>query len=1544
MIACLSGLHVAAQQAWAPYKEGYLTVTRTGRWTTDTGPDVKPVRVATALTLDCCSTHAQAGQQLRQGYNMFLSWLNSVRGGLTIQGNPKPLELIMIDDRSDPKNVPAIVRQLYTEEQVDFFVGPSGSGLSEAMAAALEFEAAANDTVGVFPATSVTSVFQNRPSVFGVLPPAISYLTSTLVSLASRGATSVSALIEDSDEAHAMCAGLEDLAQTNGMVFAGSSTFLAGNYTVDDVVNQARHLLDASVVVTCVSEIFCDDLLQRTVVTYGQAMTVVTTQCTTKKSLTHQLGDMAQFVTGVTPWVATTNVVGHHGISTSGFADSYRSVYNDEPSYQSAAAWTALSVLVAAIEISNSLIPLSVANTLRKMDLNTIFGHFHANVNGQNSAGVFTVQYLSSATVPAVVVPFGQSTATLEYPMVPWSARQCINRTLNDPYGFRDGDVVPTCQPCAVGDAAIWTDHALGNRTGWRCESELPCSEACLYSSIQCAAGWVEDYNEPGQCAACPAGRYAPENSFQCIACPAGQYAPHEGSRECTPCPAGHDTGGTLASQHCFPCQPGTHASAPGTGTCAVCPDGTISLSTATECSDCQPGRSSDWQGDKCNDCAVGKYAIRSAMGSCADCPVGAICTTPGVSTPLNEVGWWSEPPDHQSDNGTDDISWWPCAGEEACLEDAMCPEGHTGLLCTVCLPGYAIRPHIPWKCVSCEMSPLPVIGFILMNVFFICLTYAVASLAISASGSVRCMASIQLKLLFNYSTTIGMVGWVYSKVLYERFAERAKETGDLPDDTIYWFVDIFRVSIVGLYGWFVPPCWLQPQLSEADSEVINMLSEPWYSEARSSVDYDAVATPLLEDFHWEYQKNVLAGWVIMRFVFVVMTPLAGLLPLAVHIRRNRSKYEDELGDSSLDADEAAPGVVRFLGIWEVLPLVSLLAQGRHQSRAQKIRAVASKLATDARPLWAVSFFMMYIEVTFALMQILDCTEFLDGSVSRMTASPDLVCLGALGQSSAYRGVVIFSVALVLALPLFIFFRIRTTPFHVYTMPSFQRGWGFFITGYEYDVRSWEALNLLRKVLSAMVVALPTATSIRILIFLVLAVVFTLLHMWYKPYDNRFNEALDMQEVRHLLVWLCFVLGAMLVHLVPSNSVGPVAWVVTLALLMMHVAYILKEASGMLRHGLNTFVIGAVKRSARRLGNDVVVEHLSSGTGGHAAQAAFQFKASMTTVFKDHARLDTLPTCVQLSLLDTHDTWTSKVARFCKTLHHGGEGVIEVNAKRMWFVLRSKAPATPDQWDQVEDPSRLSSLSQLLTKEDKPTEAQRRYFVKIVMEAFYYIIVTQGITTFSISLLEFIFGIAFAFETSGKLRQVQPKSSARGSVCDTPGREESDEKRNVKDCVDTMLDPSIYDSCMSLPTFHLNMMRLYSVSQEELQEWLDVFEVEWLKKRTQRLTRLYQERCAKDNVSEASSNDGTIPQARTSNERMEDRPVDEVAVAIDGTGGDSSSRGDNDADDERKCTAIINWNRLVWLLLDAFIDKYYTQPMKGAVARKRARLQSLPST
>jgi branched-chain amino acid transport system substrate-binding protein len=115
--------------------------------------DAKPIRIG--MTVSSTGTFALAAQSGLRGAEIWVDDVNS-RGGISIGGTKRKVELVKLDDRSDKTVIPKVYETLIKDEKVDLCFGPFGSTLTAAAVNATE----TNNKFMVIWSASADSIYQ----------------------------------------------------------------------------------------------------------------------------------------------------------------------------------------------------------------------------------------------------------------------------------------------------------------------------------------------------------------------------------------------------------------------------------------------------------------------------------------------------------------------------------------------------------------------------------------------------------------------------------------------------------------------------------------------------------------------------------------------------------------------------------------------------------------------------------------------------------------------------------------------------------------------------------------------------------------------------------------------------------------------------------------------------------------------------------------------------------------------------------------------------------------------------------------------------------------------------------------------------------------------------------------------------------------------------------------------------------------------------------------------------------------------------------------
>ena len=376
----------------------------------------KVIRIGAAVSET--GRYVREGNDVRQGYRLWLDWVNNEYGGIKVGDDRYKVELVLYDDDGDADTTARLVEKLIVEDRVDFLLGPYTSGLTRS---AIEV-AEKHGKIMVEANGGAESLFaQGYQNLFAVLTPAGDYTQSALQLLAAKGAKTVVIAHSDAAFATSVAAGAERWAAEYGLEVLGVEAYPQDVADVRGIISQFKelspdvfvgggHFNDALLFIRTAKAL--DFNLQAMVLTVGPS----------NPQLIAEVWSDADYAIGPTQWEASMSYRGAHFGSASDYAARYQDVWGQAPTYQAAGSTAAALALHLAIEAAGSLDTDAVQAALRDLDIATFYGPISFDETGKNTAkpmGTIQVQHGEIL----VVAPSNAAVADLLYPAPAWAER-----------------------------------------------------------------------------------------------------------------------------------------------------------------------------------------------------------------------------------------------------------------------------------------------------------------------------------------------------------------------------------------------------------------------------------------------------------------------------------------------------------------------------------------------------------------------------------------------------------------------------------------------------------------------------------------------------------------------------------------------------------------------------------------------------------------------------------------------------------------------------------------------------------------------------------------------------------------------------------------------------------------------------------------------------------------------------------------------------------------------------------------------------------------
>ena len=366
-----------------------------------------------------------------QGLILWMDQVNAAGGIPLGDGTTATFAPVFTDDASDKETVVDAYARLITEDEADFLVGPYSSGLTAAVAPVVE----SHGKILIAPGAASDSIYQQgHQFLFQGLTPASRYLVGAIDLLAhlDPSATKLAFVYEDSAFSRSVIEAARPYAEAQGFTTVFYQGYEAG--TTDfapllddlekagaDAILGGGHFEDGTALAQQIHD-------------RGLAVKLVALLVAPGDPAFAELGDAALGVIAPSQWEATVafspQAAQDAGLQWVGplgadFVDAYRTAYNEEPSYNSAAGYAAGLILEQAIRDADSLETTAVKTALENMDILTFYGRIAfdtaAEAHGlQIGHDMISIQWQRDADgnlAKQVVWPLAGATAEALYPM-----------------------------------------------------------------------------------------------------------------------------------------------------------------------------------------------------------------------------------------------------------------------------------------------------------------------------------------------------------------------------------------------------------------------------------------------------------------------------------------------------------------------------------------------------------------------------------------------------------------------------------------------------------------------------------------------------------------------------------------------------------------------------------------------------------------------------------------------------------------------------------------------------------------------------------------------------------------------------------------------------------------------------------------------------------------------------------------------------------------------------------------------------------------------
>jgi branched-chain amino acid transport system substrate-binding protein len=372
-------------------------------------PDAIKVGVVVPLT----GRYAAGGDQVRNGYLLAVEDINAA-GGVEIGGQKVPLELVILDDESDPTKTVQHMETLNADEDIVAYLGGFGSDLHAAAAAIAE----KNNVPYLGVAFALYNIHQQGYEyLFSPFPksPALATAYFDVFDSLDPKPTNIAIFQETTDWGAELGGAWRQEAEARGYTIVADETYAPGSTDFSDLILKAKDG-GAQIVLALPNP--------------PDAITMVKQI----KELDFNPGLIA-IVRGAdaVTWPENMGVDGDYVLLSAGgnpeadFPGGLDMVTRHQERFEKGAAgvtapaYSVIQVLADAITRANSLDPQAVRDAIAATDLMTVAGPVTFNADGTGNVITVVSQYQDG--LQRLIWPADVATVPVIYPAPAWSGR-----------------------------------------------------------------------------------------------------------------------------------------------------------------------------------------------------------------------------------------------------------------------------------------------------------------------------------------------------------------------------------------------------------------------------------------------------------------------------------------------------------------------------------------------------------------------------------------------------------------------------------------------------------------------------------------------------------------------------------------------------------------------------------------------------------------------------------------------------------------------------------------------------------------------------------------------------------------------------------------------------------------------------------------------------------------------------------------------------------------------------------------------------------------
>jgi branched-chain amino acid transport system substrate-binding protein len=357
--------------------------------------------------------YAAGGEQIKNGYELAVEAINKA-GGVTVGGTKMPLELITLDDESDPTKTVQRLETLFSSNNVVAYLGGFGSDLHAAAAAIAE----KNKVPYIGVAFALQKVHeQGFKYLFSPFPksPSLAIATFDLLDTLSPKPSKIAIFAEKTDWGAELRGLWDEQAKKRGYTVAADQEYAPGSKDFSPVILAAKNA-GAEVVLALPNPPDGMALAKQMKELDFNANMYIFIRAADGLSWSQGLGKDGDYFLNMPGWNPAVKFTGVQEM-----VQAHQAKYNKPAQATTGPAYAAVQILADAISRAGSLDRDKIRDAIAATDMATVAGPVKFNADGTGQVITVINQWQDGKQV--LVWPSDQAPVKVSYPAKPWKER-----------------------------------------------------------------------------------------------------------------------------------------------------------------------------------------------------------------------------------------------------------------------------------------------------------------------------------------------------------------------------------------------------------------------------------------------------------------------------------------------------------------------------------------------------------------------------------------------------------------------------------------------------------------------------------------------------------------------------------------------------------------------------------------------------------------------------------------------------------------------------------------------------------------------------------------------------------------------------------------------------------------------------------------------------------------------------------------------------------------------------------------------------------------